>query len=106
MINIKCLDQNKIKIDEKSYRNVLIYHIGCGVVKDPSYARTNSVNPLYLIIDKLDGYIEENYGNKYLTLVLTDESKDTLKAYEELWSKVRDVIRSITNNSDIMIRNI
>ena len=28
MINIKNLDPNKIKIDEKSYKNILIYHIG------------------------------------------------------------------------------
>ena len=27
--NMKSLDPNKIKIDEKSYKNVLIYHIGC-----------------------------------------------------------------------------
>ena len=33
-------------------------------------------------------------------LVTTDESKDTLKKYEELWNKIRDLIRSVTNNSD------
>ena len=33
-------------------------------------------------------------------LVPTDESKDTLKKYEELWDKIRDLIRSINNNSD------
>ena len=33
-------------------------------------------------------------------LVLTDESKDTLKKFEEMLSKVKDLIRSITNNSD------
>ena len=27
MINIKNLDQNKIKIDDKSYKNILIYYI-------------------------------------------------------------------------------
>ena len=25
----------------------------------------NGVNPLYLVISKVDGYIEENNGNKY-----------------------------------------
>ena len=34
----------------------------------------------------------------YLTLVPTDESKDTLKKHEELWKKIRDLMRSITNN--------
>ena len=33
-------------------------------------------------------------------VIPTDESKDTLKKYEELWNKIRDLIRSITNNLD------
>ena len=33
-------------------------------------------------------------------LVSTDESKDTLKKNEELWKKIRDLVRSITYNSD------
>ena len=37
---------------------------------------------------------------KYLILVLTNESKEIIKRHEELWSKIRDLIRSITKNSD------
>ena len=33
-------------------------------------------------------------------LVSTDESKDILKTCEELWNKISNLIRSITNNSD------
>ena len=33
-------------------------------------------------------------------LVPNDENKDTLKKYEEMWSKIRDLIRSVTNNRD------
>ena len=33
-------------------------------------------------------------------LALTDESKDTLKKYGELWKKTRDLIRPMINNSD------
>ena len=50
---------NKIKIDEKSHKNILIYYIGCGTVKNLSCVTINSVNLLYVIIDKLNGYIEE-----------------------------------------------
>ena len=39
------------------------------------------------------------YGNKYLILVHTDESKDT-KKYEELWKKIKDLTRSINDNLD------
>ena len=68
-------------------------------------ALINNANPLYLIINKINWYIEESNENKYLTLVLTDESKYTLKKYEELWNKIRDLIRSITNNSDNYSKN-
>ena len=58
------------------------------------------MNPLYPIINKLNGYVEQINGNKYLTLVPVDESKNILKNYEELWSKVKDLIRSKIDNSD------
>ena len=48
----------------------------------------------------MNGYFEEINKNKYLTLVPTNESKEIIKKYEELWSKIRDLIRSITKNSD------
>ena len=34
--------------------------------------KINSVNPLYLIFSKMNGYFEENNGNKYLALVHTN----------------------------------
>ena len=51
----------------------------------------SGLNHLYFIINKINGCVEESNGNIYLLLV-PNESKDTLKKYEELWSK--------TNNSD------
>ena len=42
----------------------------------------------------------ESYGNKYLTLAPTDESKDTLNKFGELWNKIRDLITLITNKSN------
>ena len=69
MINIKSLDPNKMKIDQKSYKNILIYYI--------SYVTSNSVKPLYLIINNEMGTLM-NIMNKYLTLPHTDKDKDTL----------------------------
>ena len=48
----------------------------------------------------MNGYFEEINGNKYLTLVPTNESKEKIKKYGELWSKIRDLIKSMTKNSD------
>ena len=52
-----------------------------------SCTSTNSVNPLYLIINKMNGYSVECNGNKYLKLVPTDKSIKILKYYKELWNK-------------------
>ena len=46
----------------------------------------------------MNGY--EINENKYLTLVPTNESKEKKRKYEELWSKIKNLIRSITKNSN------
>ena len=47
------------------------------------------LKPLCLFINKTNGYIEDINGGKYLTLILIDESTDTLKRYEELLRKIK-----------------
>ena len=53
MVNIKDLDP-------KSCKNILIYYIQYVIVKDLRFVIIKSVNPLYLIIGKINGYLEEN----------------------------------------------
>ena len=84
MINMKDLDPNKIKIDQKSYKNVIIYYIGYATVKNIDQVKGNSANPLQLVIDKIN---KESNGNKHLTLAPADGSKEILKKYEELFPK-------------------
>ena len=69
-------------------------------IKDSKYVKINSVNPLYLVINKLNGYFKEINGSKYLTLVPTDKSKEKIKKSGELWNEIRVLIRSISKNSD------
>ena len=66
MINIKYFNPNLLKIDRKSYKKIDSYCIGYIAVKDSNYGKINSVNPLYLIISEVDGYIKEKNGSKYL----------------------------------------
>ena len=77
-----------------------MYYIGYVTIKVLKYVKTNSVNPLYLIISKPNGYFEEINKNKYLTLLPTNKSKEITKKDEELWSKIKDLIRTITKSSD------
>ena len=73
IIYIEKFDLNNINIDGKSYKIILIYYIGHVMIKRD--LTIYSVNPFYLIFGNVNGYFEENYGNKYLTLVSTNESK-------------------------------
>ena len=54
----KNLDPNKIKIDKKSYRNVIIYYIQYVTIKNLSYVKINNVIPLYPIINKASGQVD------------------------------------------------
>ena len=72
---------NKIKIDEKSCKNIFTYYVGYVTIEDSKYIKINSVNPLYLIINKVNGYFEEINKNKYLMLVSTNESNEKIKIY-------------------------
>ena len=62
--------------------DINIYYIGY-VTKKPEY-KINSVNPFYLLIKKLDGFIDEKEGNKYLNITLTDSNNDVLIKYAEV----------------------
>ena len=50
------------------------------------------------MLNNINGHLEEINENKYLTIVPTDESKEKIKKYEELWIKIRDLIRSVSKN--------
>ena len=62
MINIKEFDSSLLKIDKKSYKNIGIYKIGYITIKKiDNCENIHSVNPLYLMIGKVEGFIEGKY---------------------------------------------
>ena len=63
-------------------------------------------NPVYLIINKTNGYFEEINKSKYLRLVPINVSKEKITKYKELWNKIRNLISSITKNADDLISSI
>ena len=92
MINIKDFDSYLLKIDKKSYKNTDTYCIGYITMKDSDYVKIHSINPLYLIMEEVDRYIEEKNENEYLTLVSTDKNKEVLIKYTELLDKIKNLI--------------
>ena len=80
IVNIKNFELNLLKIDKKSYKNIGIYNIGyITTKKNGDCENIYSVNPLYLLVNYANGYIEEKGVNKYLIFNSADENKELLK---------------------------
>ena len=60
--------------------------------------KINSVNLLYLLIYKKDGFIEEEKGNKYLNIAFTDNNDEVLRKYKEVLGGIKSYIEKINNN--------
>ena len=55
------------------------------------------MNPLYLRINQASGYIEEKDGNKYLIFDSTDENKELLKKYNDVWNGIKNKIEEVSS---------
>ena len=67
------------------------------IKKIDDYESMYSVNPLYLLINHTNGYIEEKNGNKYLIFNSTDENKKVLKKYADVWNRIKNKIKTIND---------
>ena len=54
---------------------------------------------MHIDFNKLNGYIEDNDGSKYLTLILVDGTKGEVKKYKETWNKIRYLTQLENNDS-------
>ena len=101
MINTKVFDSNLLKIDKKLYKNVDIYYIGYITInKIDNYENIYSVNPLYLIISKVKGHIEEKNGSKYLVFDSTDLNRQVLKNTQNFGMVLRNEIKTINGGKE------
>ena len=63
IINVKNFDPVLLKIDKTSYKDIDIYNIWYITIKNiDDCENIYSVNPLYLIANHANGYIEEKRG--------------------------------------------
>ena len=68
-----------------------IYYIGY-VTKKPEW-NVNSVNPFYLMINRIDGFIEEKNGDKYLNFSDTDRNIEVLKNTQKYGMESKIVLK-------------
>ena len=81
LINILDFNPKKLDIQIKGNDDIGIY-----------YVQYDS-KPLYLIVDNISGYFEENDGNMYLNLVSCNEFEDlTYLKYENVWEEIKNSI--------------
>ena len=52
---------------------------------------------MYLRIDHANGYIEEKGVNKYLVFDSTDENKELLKKYNDVWNGIKNKIEEVSS---------
>ena len=55
------------------------------------------MNPFRLLIIYASGYIEEKGVNKYLIFDSTDENKELLKKYNDVWSGIKNKMEEVSS---------
>ena len=102
IINIEEFDSNLLKIDKKSYKDIDIYYIRYITIKKIDDCKNvYSLNTLYLIIGKIDGYVKEKNGGEYLASDSKDENKEVLKKYTELWNGIKNKVDKINGDKNV-----
>ena len=71
------LDFKNILLDEKSYQNILVYHV--------SYKTFIGAKPLRIVLNKVDIFIRDNGGTKYLALQCSEK-------YYAIFNRIRYLI--------------
>ena len=96
LINIKDFDARLLRLDKKTSMKLGIYYTV--YVTKTSDWNVISVNPLYLMINRIDHFIKEKNGDKYLNIASTDRNSEVLRKYSEVWNGIKDCIERINNN--------
>ena len=89
LISIKNFTTNNLKLDKKVVLGNDVYYISY-ITKKPQ-RNVNSVNPLYLMINKIKGHFEEVDGDKYL--IINSENGDIMQKYQEVFDGIKKIIK-------------
>ena len=102
IIYINDFNVNSLETIKRESRIVAnIYYTGYVLKPDYDY---DTINPLYLVINRFIGYIEEIEGSsdKYLVVAKSVRNKDIISVLDTVWgsieNKIEDKINPIPNN--------
>ena len=85
LINIKNFNSNNLKLDKKNVLGNGVYCIG-HITKKPQW-NVNTVNPLYLMSNRIKGHFEEVDGDKYL--ITSSENGYIMEKYQEVFDGIK-----------------
>ena len=95
LINIRNFNINNLKLDKKDGLGNDVYYIG--YITKKTQWDVNSVNPLYLMINRIKGHFEEVDGDEYL--IISSENGDIMQKYQEVFDGIKEIIKKIKNYS-------
>ena len=75
--------------------NHSVYYI-CYVTKKEEYG-INSVNSLYLMINRIKGHFEEKDGDEYL--IISPKNGNTIQKYQKVFDRLKEIIKKINDYS-------
>ena len=91
MINVSNFEPGDLKLDKKTWKDIEIYYIGYVDKSKPSEWKVRSVNPLYLMINRVFSFAGEKNVVKYLKI---DEGMGNLSdSILNKWNQVFDAIK-------------
>ena len=102
IVYINDFDSNLLEVIKRESRiGANIYYIG--YVFNPNYDY-NTINPLYFIINRLIGYIEEieGFNDKYLVVTKSMHNRKIIHSFDTIWSHIEHKINPNNfNNNNI-----
>ena len=97
LINITNFEASNLKLDKK-HQWVLIFITLFVYVDKKSEWGVDSVNPLYLMINRIDGFVEEKNSNKYINISDTSRNNEIFTKYNQVFNGIKYHIKKINDD--------
>ena len=95
LINIKNFNNNNLNLHKKGVLGNDVHYIGY-ITKKPQW-NVYSVNPLYVMINKIKDHFKEVDGDKYL--IISSENGCITEKYQEVFDGTKETIKKINDYS-------
>ena len=100
LINLPNFSMNNLKLDKKTWRDIDIYYIGYVDKNKPENWFVNSVNLLYLMINRVFCFVGEENGVKYLKIDKGNKKIEDsiLSLWNEVFTGIKHYIKKLIMN--------